>query len=39
VPGLNFYQGNARLRPDGKAHLLWIGLFQGICTSIDDDKI
>jgi len=23
------------LRPDRKAHLPWIGLFQGICTSID----
>ncbi len=23
------------MRPDGKAHLLWIGLFQGICTSTD----
>jgi len=35
VSGLNIYQGNARLRLDGKAHLPWIGLFQGICTSTD----
>ena len=31
---LNIYQGNAHLRLDRKAHLPWIGLFQGICTSI-----
>jgi len=36
VSGLNIYQGNAHLRPDGKAHLLWIGLFQGICTSTNE---
>ena len=35
---LNIYQGNAHLRPDGKAHLPWIGLFQGICSSKDVHK-